>query len=236
MGLARVEPLEFFTVDALKAGWYLTWRLWLRLVGVGVVFGVLGAVAIPLLGVSVGRGASAFRGGTAVAAVLLILLVVAVWVYVWITFTNRIATSWAEKRYGRALPKGVWWGITWRSFLVGVAMSVGIGVAQILFSGAYALIGNIASFGLGIANIVVTLQATGWAMSVMVAKRLEGVAVPIGAATAAAIAQPVARTSAPVTVTAEGRVQCPKCGGYETEKGALIGWHCQVCGWWESRG
>lgn len=227
MALARVEPLEFFTVDSLKAGWFLIWRLWLRLLAVYLPGGILFA----LLGI-------AFMGQAGVTTAIPILggLLVLLSIYPLIRFTNSIASSWAEKRYGRALTQGVWWGITWRSWLVGLAMSVGIGVAQLLFSGAYALVGAIAGVGLAIAQIVLTLQASGWAMSVMVARRLEGVELPTVAAGTPAAPRPVARTSAPVTVGAEGTVQCPKCGGHETEKGGVIGWHCQVCGWWESRG
>jgi hypothetical protein len=62
---------------------------------------------------------------------------------------------------------------------------------------------------------------------------------------AAATAQPVrtavtprrmeVKSPAPAVATSE-KVQCPKCKAFETERGSVIGLHCMVCGWRESRG
>jgi hypothetical protein len=84
-----------------------------------------------------------------------------------------------------------------------------------------------------LANVVVTLRSYGWAMSTMVARRLAGHAAPVARPSAA---PPAARPApAPVAAAPGERLQCPKCGLRETERGQVIGWHCKVCGWRESR-
>ena len=229
MAYARVEPFEFFTLDSLKAGWYLSWRLWLRLLGIYVGVAVLGVVVAISLGRAAGRG---------LLPILVIVAAVAIVasIYPVVVFTNRIVRGWALSYYGRELHSGVWWGIAWRSAMVSLAMSVGIGVAQFFFRGAFALVAHVASFTLVITQIVLNLQATGWAMSVMVARQLEGVEPAVTGASGVGTRPTSASPTSALTPDSEGRVQCPKCGQRETEFGQVIGWHCRICGWWESRG
>jgi hypothetical protein len=261
MAIARVEPLDFFTMDSLKAGWYLTWRLGVWLAPIFAIAMVAGAAVV----VTKGGG----REGIAGSAPLIALIVFLWWLVTLIAsvaLTNKIARQWSAKRYGHAPAEGVWWGITWRAALVGIAMGVGISVVQFLFSGTFSLIAHTVSFVLGIAQVVLVLQSYGWAMSIMVAKRLEGFEPdvmgesddtaslsadpvdPMAPAEAAPVTnvpiEPVARPSAPAEFRAPrpqaqpapgGAVQCPKCGLYETELGTVIGRYCKICGWRESQ-
>lgn len=228
MAIAQVEPFEFFTMESLKAGWYLSWRIFVRFLLFAIPAGVIAGVVVGM-------------GAPAVAPVLAGLVMIG-WIYFWIRWTNTIASMWTEQQYGRALVDGVWWGITWRGMVVGLAMGVGVAVAQFLFSGAFALVGAIAAIGLAVAQVVITLQCTGWAMSVMAARQLGGGGggVVVAASSAALAPRPAAAATAPTAprVAAEPgqKMQCPKCGLYETELGTVIGWHCRICGWRESRG
>lgn len=46
------------------------------------------------------------------------------------------------------------------------------------------------------------------------------------------------KSAAPSTsqsATPTERMQCPKCKGSDTTRGAVIGWYCNVCGWREQR-
>jgi hypothetical protein len=80
-------------------------------------------------------------------------------------------------------------------------------------------------------------------MSTMVARRLNATSAPAPVAVAAAavaapaVAGPAPAAARPVAtaVPAGERLQCPKCGLRETERGQVIGWHCKVCGWRERR-
>ena len=220
MAIARPEPFGFFTMEALKAGWYLSWRLWLRLL---LVFIPAGIVA----GVLMAAGAGAMAPIIGVLAVLGSMY----WV---IRLTNTIASQWAEKEYGRSLSEGVRWGIFWRSTLVGIAMSVGVAVMPFLFGSASSMLAGVLAFGLGIAQIVLTLQATGWSLSVMVSRQLDGIPADVSVQARPAVAAAAPRASA-ITVAPGEKVQCPKCGLYETEKGVVMGWRCRICGWNESR-
>jgi hypothetical protein len=51
-----------------------------------------------------------------------------------------------------------------------------------------------------------------------------------------AAARPSEGAPQAVGATAGEKLQCPKCKLYETERGAVIGWYCKICGWRESRG
>lgn len=222
MAIAQVEPFEFFTMESLKAGWYLSWRIFLRFL----------LIAVP---VAVVAGAVAVAGAPVIAPIVVGLASIGS-IYFWIRWTNTIASAWTEQQYGRALVDGVWWGITWRGMVVGMAMGVGVAVAQFLFSGAFALVGAIAAIGLGVAQIVITLQCTGWAMSLLAARQFEG----SGGLAAPVVPRPTPTltpaATPPIAVAPGEKVQCPKCKLYETEQGTVIGWHCRVCGWRESRG
>lgn len=249
-----VEPFGFFSVDALKAGWYLLWRQGVRVLaviaGAGILFGVLSLLGLTIV------GAIVFGLGVAAASIWSIVLI------------PQLTSQWATMRYGYPLTGAgrVWWGVVWRVFVVslvaGVILTPPTLVATSLTTSygasALGLVGQLLSALLAVANVAVSLLATGWAMSRVTASQLSGLPiarVPVappppddvpgfGAAPAMATA-PVAAAStlgaapAPHTVRtaagAEGKRQCPKCGLYETERGTVIGWYCTICGWRESR-
>ena len=163
-----VQPLGLFTYGALKAGWFYAWRLTL--------------FTLPYWG-----GGAAIAGGmlyvdrelVPFAGLLLALGLIATF-FVSIPITNRIAREWARQQYGRRLTGGVWWGIFWRvlvvSFVAGLvfaAVQVGatLYAARLEWSPEQMFVTMI-PYAVLIANIVITLRAYGWAMSVMVARRL----------------------------------------------------------------
>jgi hypothetical protein len=240
----HLEPFGFFTLDALRAGWYVFWRQLVRILPVTVVAGAIGGA---LTGV-----------GMIVVGVLIIslgILAATIWAAV---LVPRLASQWTEARYGYTLsgPLAVWWGITWRvlvaSLVAGVIAApldlVATSLTKSFAGSTMGLVGQVLRALLGLANVVVTILATGWAMSRVAAAQISGLPVieparsarPARATAAApAMAAPVAAT-APVPAAAsagraEGKRQCPKCGLYETERGAVIGWYCKVCGWREGR-
>lgn len=244
----HVEPFGFFSLDALRAGWYLFWRQLVRILPVAVVAGAIGGA---LTGV-----------GMIVVGVLIIslgILAATIWGAV---LVPRLASQWTEARYGYALsgPLAVWWGITWRvlvaSLVAGVIVApldvVAASLTKSFAGSALGLVGQLLRVLLGLANFVVTMLATGWAMSRLAAAQISGLPViaagieparsappTLAVATAPAMAAPVSAMApapaAPGASRTEGKRQCPKCGLYETERGAVIGWYCKVCGWREAR-
>jgi hypothetical protein len=251
-----IEPFGFFTLDALRAGWYLTWRQLVRIIPVAVVGvfggGVLTGLRMPALGallIGLGVMAAVIWGAVLVA---------------------QLTSRWAEARYGYSLsgPTSVWWGVTWRvavvSLVAGVILLPPNYLAMSLtesFKGSVplGLLGHALTALLGVVNAIVTVTATGWAMSRVTAEQLWGLpavsetftpaalspplpvaptplpsAVPVAPAGAArpAAASPAASTPAG---RAGGKRQCPKCGLCETERGTVIGWYCTICGWREAR-
>jgi len=245
-------PFAFLTIDSLRAGWWLTWRLVVRVVAIFAASALVGLVLLKgpvgqlLMGVGIVAGAA--------------------WsLYLLPTLTSQ----WAQEHYGYPLenPVRVWWGITWRSAVVSLVAAVIMAVPNVVALSLKTAYGDTALGGLAslvlwlltIANVVVSVLATGWAMSRVTAEQLSG-RVPVDAPTpasyaaaalspiaveprvtetvAAPVAAPAARAVArPVLAPAagEGKRQCPKCGLYETERGSVIGWYCKVCGWREAR-
>jgi hypothetical protein len=245
MTAAALEPFGFFSSDSLRAGWYLTWRLFLRLLPALIVVGL---VAAGLTAVAGGLGA-VVAGVLAVAAL------------VWsVTLLPRITSQWAEQRYGRPLERwvSVWWGITWRTFVVAMVAAVILAVPNVVAvslqtayrDSALGMLGGLVVVVLSIGNFLVSVYATGWAMSRVAVAQLGGVeplaptwspveapgpAVATGAAAAPAAMLGAPAGAAVATVAVEGKRQCPKCGLHETERGSVIGWYCRICGWRESR-
>lgn len=251
-----VEPFGFFTRDALRAGWYLTWRQLVRIlpvvVAAGIVGGVLAGMGMPVPGV-------------------LIIALGALGAGIWSgVLVAQLTSRWAEARYGYPLsgPVSIWWGVTWRvvvaSLVAGVILTAPNLLAMSLtasFKGsALGLLGQGLTALLAVANVIVTVVATGWAMSRVTAAQLAGLPVAPGSFSPAADgSQPLAVAPAPVPAAAplaavgsrglaesasapsaragrvEGKRQCPKCGLYETERGSVIGWYCTICGWREAR-
>ncbi len=251
-----LEPFGFFTLDALRAGWYLTWRQLVRIIPVAVVGviggGLLTGLRMPVLGaVLIGLGV--------IAAVL--------WGAV---LVPQLTSRWAEARYGYSLsgPTGVWWGVTWRvavvSLVAGVILVPPNYLAMSLtesFKGSVplTLLGHGLTALLGVVNVIVTLLGSGWAMSRVTAAQLAGLPVAPESLATAAVCPPLVVAPAPIPAAApvvqagsvrpaqaapaasapagrtDGKRQCPKCGLYETERGAVIGWYCTICGWREAR-
>lgn len=238
MVTAVVEPFAFFSWDSLRAGWYLSWRLFLRIVpAVAVVAAAglaLGQVASLLTALVFGLG----------------FLAVGIWS---LLLVPQLTSRWAEERYGQPLANHwqVWWGITWRSFAVSMVAAVIMAVPNVVavsVQTAYrdsvlGVLGGLAVFVLTVGNFVVSILATGWAMSRVAAAQIAQVG-PLAPQVAAPLVQPVAPgsgeaprpTVAATPAAGEGKRQCPKCGLYETERGSVIGWYCRVCGWREARG
>jgi hypothetical protein len=241
----HVEPFAFFSLDALRAGWYLFWRQLVRVLPVAIVAGAIGGALTGVGMIAVG-----------VLIIALGVLAATIWAAV---LVPRLASQWTEVRYGYALtgPLSVWWGITWRvlvaSLVAGVIVAPLDAVAGSLtksFAGStMGLVGQLLRAVLGVANVVVTLLATGWAMSRVAADQISGLPVVAtgieparstlaaapAPAMAASVQAPAPAPTAPSARGTEGKRQCPKCGLYETERGAVIGWYCTVCGWREAR-
>jgi hypothetical protein len=244
-----LEPVGFFTLDALRAGWYLVWRQFVRILPVAVVAGVVG-------------GALTGLGMVVLGVLIMVLGVVAATVW-GAVLVPRLISRWTETRYGYALtePLGVWWGITWRVVVVSLIAAVIFtppNLVAMSLSAAYpgaplGLVGQVLTGLLGLANFVVTIVAAGWAMSRVASAQLAGLPVapapsgslphvsPSRRATPAPIAAagaalPAAYPAAPAASHAKGKRQCPKCGLDETERGSVIGWYCTICGWRERRG
>jgi ribosomal protein L37AE/L43A len=250
-----VEPFGFFTRESLRAGWYLVWRQLVRILPVALGAGMLGG-ALTAFGMGV-VGTLVMTLGFVAAAIWGIVLV------------PRLASRWAESCYGYGLSGavGVWWGITWRvvvASLVAAVIFTPPNVVALSLSTAYqgsalGLAGHLLTAGLGLANFVVTIMATGWSMSRVAAAQLEGL--PLAAAppervtprpspslvvaTATMATAPAGRAPftgvpggrvlAPGAARAGGKQQCPKCGLHETERGSVIGWYCTICGWRQER-
>ncbi len=247
-----VEPFGFFTFDALRAGWYLVWRQLVRVLLVAVGAGAVGG-ALTALGMSV-VGVIFITLGVAAATIWGLVLI------------PQLTSRWAEARYGYALSGllGVWWGVFWRVVVAALVAAViftppnfvALSLSSAYPNSALGVLGHLLTALLGVANFIVTVMATGWAMSRVTVAQLSGLPVAPGLLEAAPVVSqplPVApapiASSAPVAVSepvalpvsapagrADGKRQCPKCGLYETERGSVIGWYCTICGWREGRG
>jgi hypothetical protein len=164
-----VEPFGFFTLESLGAGWYLTWRLLVRVAIAGaaaaVVAGVLQALRRPELAATV---------------VSLGLVAAIVWAAVLIP---RVTIQWAEQWYGATLTGRVriWWGVAWRvcvvAFIGAVICTppefVALSLMTAFAGSALGMIGGLLSFALAVANFGVSVVAAGWAMSKVAAEQIE---------------------------------------------------------------
>jgi len=248
MTTAVIEPFGFLTMDSLRAGWWLSWRIFVRVVAFFAVSAVIG-----LLVIKGAFGSFLMALGFCIGAVWSILLI------------PKLTSRWAQERYGYPLDGAlrVWWGITWRGMVASLVAAVILAVPNVVAlsiqtaykGGALGAVAGLVISLLNIANVAVSILATGWAMSKVAAEQLGGLA-PIAPAVTPdalsplevepppAVAQepaprPAPRAApapaAPPVVSTEGKRQCPKCGLYETERGSVIGWYCKVCGWREAR-
>jgi len=156
-----MEPFGFFTLDALRAGWYLVWRQLVRVFPLmmgSVLIGwfLISRVSVPLGGLLMAIG----------------LIVGVVWAAVLIP---RLTSQWSEAHYGFPLTGGtsVWWNVSWRaavaSFIAAIVLTPPQMVATSLsatFKGsALGGLGALLTALIGVVNFAVTLLSTGWAMS-----------------------------------------------------------------------
>jgi len=253
-----VAPFGFFTLDALRAGWYLIWRQLIRVVPAVVV-----PVLVGLLLAQVGLGAfSAIVMGLG-------LVLATIWAAVLIP---RLTIQWGEQWYGATLTGQVriWWGVCWRVFVASLVAAVictppnfvALSLSTSYAGSALGMLGGSLTVLLGAVSFVVAMLATGWAMSNVAVGQISALtlAPPVFAPTPepvaafAAVEGPVSLLPpVPVVVTAPAArpsptptlppprppvasgKQCPKCGLSETELGSVIGWYCRVCGWREGR-
>ena len=221
--MAEIEPLGLFTYAAMKAGWFFAWRM--------TVF------TLPYWGggVLVAAGLAYVDPGLAPIGALIAALGFLGAFIASIPLTNRIARAWALASFGRRLAGGVWWAIFWRVLVVSIVTGVVFAAVQVAAT-VYAatlewsptqMFVTMIPYAVLIANLVVTLRAYGWAMSVAVARRLGGSAIvhPASAAPAVVGSPPLRDPGS----------ACPKCGSRELERGAVIARYCRVCGWREKR-
>ena len=156
-----MEPFGFFSVDALRAGWYLIWRQLVRVLPVGA-----GAVLIGIFLMSRGlRRLGGFLIGIG-------LIVAAVWAAVLIP---RLTSQWSQAYYGFPLTGGgsLWWNVSWRTWVASFVAAIVLTPPQMVAASLKAAfpgsalggLGSLLSALLGLANIAVALLATGWAMS-----------------------------------------------------------------------
>jgi hypothetical protein len=156
-----MEPFGFFSVDALRAGWYLIWRQFVRVLPVGA-----GSVLIGIFLMSHGlRPLGGFLIGIG-------LIVAAVWAAVLIP---RLTSQWSESYYGFPLTGGssLWWNVSWRTWVASFVAAIVLTPPQMVATSLKAAfpgsvlggLGSLMSALLGLANIAVALLATGWAMS-----------------------------------------------------------------------
>jgi hypothetical protein len=259
-----IEPFGFFTLDSLRAGWYLVWRQMVR------VLPLVAAAAV------VGFGLARLDFGSLATIVLgLGVLAASIWGLV---LVPRLTIQWAEQWYGATLTGQIriWWGVTWRvivaSLVAGVICTPPNFVAMSLTTAypgaALGMLGSLLALLLGVVSFAVSLLATGWAMSKVATIQIASlgglppmiVPAPLGAAApalepepvgvaaraivtapapvmaaAAVAAAPVVRTTPAPRPVVSDKPQCPKCGLHETERGSVIGWYCRICGWREGR-
>jgi len=156
-----MEPFGFFSVEALRAGWYLIWRQLVRVLPVGA-----GSVLVGIFLMSRGlRGFGGFLIGIG-------LIVAAVWAAVLIP---RLTSQWSQSYYGFPLTGGgsLWWNVSWRTWVASFVAAIVLTPPQMVAASLKAAfpgsalggLGALLSALLGLANIAVALLATGWAMS-----------------------------------------------------------------------
>jgi hypothetical protein len=202
-----IEPLGFFTLDALKAGWFLVWRLLVRWAIGGVVLSVLFGLLTAL--------------GLAALATIILGLGIAALVVWTMVLIPRITIQWAEQWYGVTLTGRlrIWWGVIWRTFVASLVAAVvltppnfvAMSLSAAFKDSALGLLGGALTVLLGLVNTVVSILADGWAMSkVAVGQIAAGTAVvtalpetvePIAPAPPLDEPEPVAATE-PVAVAA----------------------------------
>jgi hypothetical protein len=212
--LLTVEPFGFFTLDALRAGWYLVWRQLIRVVPLAVGALLIGA-ALGGLGMSI-LGAVVGGLGLCAASIWAALLI------------PRLASQWAVVYYGYPLTGQVrvWWAIVWRitvvAFVAAVILTppnfVALSLSTAYKGSVLGAFGKLLTTVLGLANFAVYVLATGWAMSRVTAMQLSGLPVsllplepePIVSEPAVSFETPATvAASAPLTIAAPDAPSAP---------------------------
>jgi len=165
-----VEPFGFFTLDSLRAGWYLVWRQLVRVVPL--------AIASAIAGAGLGR-----LGFSALGLLLSSLGILAAVVWA-IVLVPQLASQWAESYHGYPLTgRGrVWWAISWRSMVASVVAAVvltpptmvGASLSVAFPGSALGGLGKLIMGLLSLANVATAIVTTGWAMSKVASVQLTG--------------------------------------------------------------
>jgi hypothetical protein len=199
-----IEPFGFFTLEALKAGWYLIWRQLVRVVPVAIggllIGGLLGKLGLAVV-------AAVIMGlGFCVAAVWAALLV------------PRLASRWAAVTYGYPLTGEVrvWWGIVWRVSVVSLVASVmltppnlvALSLSSSFPGGVLGGVGKLLTALLGLVSVGVSVLSTGWAMSKVSALQLTGM--PISPPYQPPVVMSEPRMAPPIQPVAVGVPPVPK--------------------------
>jgi hypothetical protein len=165
-----VEPFGFFTLDSLRAGWYLVWRQLVRVVPLAVVAAIAGAglgrLGFPMLGVLIGA---------------LGIIAAVVWA---IVLVPQLASQWAESYHGYPLTgrARVWWAISWRSMVASAVAAVvltpptmvGASLSVAFPGSALGGLGKLIMGLLSLVNAATAILTTGWAMSKVASMQLTG--------------------------------------------------------------
>ena len=182
-----IEPFGFFTVDSLRAGWYLTWRLLLRVAIGAAAAGVAGSVL------------SALRRPEAAAALITLgVTAAAIWAAV---LVPRVTIQWAEQWYGATLSGRlrIWWGVTWRVLVVSLVAAVictppefvALSLKTAFPGSTLGMVGSGLSLTLGVLNIGVSIVAAGWAMSKVAVEQIARGEASVGDVPLAAASDPL---------------------------------------------
>jgi hypothetical protein len=257
----EIGPISFFSHASLGAGWYIAWRL---AVFTAPFWAGPGAVAAALIYVFPERPELALLAAALLVLGLIASFVTSVRLTTRIaagwalrrwgrTFTQGV--WWGI--FWRVAVVGFVTSIITGAVQAGAAVYAAVKPwsPEVLFV-------TMIPYAVMLVSLVVTLRSYGWAMSTMAARRVAGTAAasppapgpapapalraaplpaprpPVTAAPQAAIPTAMAAppaASAAVATAPDDRMQCPKCGLRETERGTVIGWHCKVCGWREGR-
>ena len=129
-----MEPFGFFSVEALRAGWYLIWRQFVRVLPVGA-----GSVLVGIFLMSHGlRPLGGFLIGIG-------LIVAAVWAAVLIP---RLTSQWSQSYYGFPLTGGssLWWNVSWRTWVASFVAAIVLTPPQMV---AASLEGRVPRLGAG---------------------------------------------------------------------------------------
>ena len=132
-----MEPFGFFSVEALRAGWYLIWRQLVRVLPVGA-----GSVLVGIFLMSRGlRGFGGFLIGIG-------LIVAAVWAAVLIP---RLTSQWSQSYYGFPLTGGgsLWWNVSWRTWVASFVAAIVLTPPQMVAASLKAAFPGSALGGLG---------------------------------------------------------------------------------------